>query len=476
MRDTVRLRLVVGHILPLVLIVALIAIALIYFSETQSLVPNLRSEVQTEALLAADLASDHPEIWSNPTLAQAFVARVDPYLDMQIMLLDPQGRILASTKPSGAALVGQVLQNPNLSQVFAGQISTVTDPSQDPHSDIVDVMVPVMTAQKSVLGIVRLTHPFELATERFARLRWIILGILASALVLGLGISLVLALTLERPLFAVTGAIYELVYGRMLHALPERGPRETRQLVRAFNTLVGRLAALEDSRRKLLANLVHELGTPLGALNSGLEALRGGADQDPPLRQELLMGMQAEIGELRRLTDDLAQLSSQIVGGFALHPRALDLDVWLPRVLAPWREATQSKGLHWNLASQTGLAPLFTDPDRLAQVLNNLISNAVKYTPLGGTVTVDAHGDTKGVRIRVSDTGPGIAPEEQDRIFEPFYRSPHVKRFSDGVGLGLAIARDLTRAQGGQLTVESQVGQGTTFSIWLPLAANAQAH
>lgn len=470
MLDTLRRRFVASHTLPLLLIIPLAGFALIYAAETQILIPNLAREVEGQTILLAEIASEHPEIWSDREDAQSFVERVKPYLVARVMLLDAGGKLLASSDPADAARTGQMLEHPSLSTVQSGEISLRTDYSQNLQSEVVDALVPVVTPDRRVIGMVRLTHRLESVYADFLRLRSIVIAILSVALLVGVILGLALALNLERPLRRVTRAVYELAYGQELKPLPEEGPREVRWLLRAFNILVERLKALEESRRKLLTNLVHELGTPLGALNSGLQALRGGADEDAALRQELLLGMQVEIRQLRRLTDDLAELSNELSGGLALNPRVLDLNTWLPRVLAPWREAAQVKGLNWDAPAAPLLPPLNTDSDRLAQVLNNLVSNAIKYTPAGGTVTVATGANDQGVQIRVSDTGPGIPKEEQERIFEPFYRARNAKRFSEGMGLGLTIARDLITAQGGRLTMESAPGQGTTFTIWLPLA------
>jgi signal transduction histidine kinase len=136
---------------------------------------------------------------------------------------------------------------------------------------------------------------------------------------------------------------------------------------------------------------------------------------------------------------------------------------------SPWREAALDKGLGWQASIPKDLSTLEIDPDRLAQVVGNLLSNAVKYTPSGGTVTVTAGTAVdEGVWIRVSDSGPGIDPEEQERIFEPFHRSQRGRRFPQGMGLGLTIARDLVVAHGGRLEVESEPGQGSHFTVRLP--------
>ena len=115
------------------------------------------------------------------------------------------------------------------------------------------------------------------------------------------------------------------------------------------------------------------------------------------------------------------------------------------------------------------------DPDRLAQVLGNLISNAIKYTPAGGTVSVSAGSDHAKVWILVADTGPGIAKDEQEQIFEPFYRSNRDRRFPQGMGLGLTIANDLVAAHGGRLVVTSESDQGSRFTVWLPLESSLNA-
>jgi signal transduction histidine kinase len=145
------------------------------------------------------------------------------------------------------------------------------------------------------------------------------------------------------------------------------------------------------------------------------------------------------------------------------------LSDWLPPTLFPWRAAAREKGLEWKTDIPSDLPSLELDPDRIAQALGNLLSNAIKYTPQGGEVSVRAAANKHEVWIGVSDTGPGILPEEHQRVFEPFYRSDHERRFPQGLGLGLTIARDLVEAHGGKLDVASTPGKGCTFTICLPV-------
>jgi two-component system sensor histidine kinase BaeS len=170
------------------------------------------------------------------------------------------------------------------------------------------------------------------------------------------------------------------------------------------------------------------------------------------------------------LLDSLTDLHDQVLGTLELHLQPVALADWLRRTAMPWRQAAHDQGLHWEIDVPDSLPAIEMDPDRLAQVLGNLLSNAIKYTP-EGTVSVEASVQDGAVAIVVGDTGIGIAPSEQARIFEPFYRSQRDKRFPQGMGLGLSIARDLVVAHGGRIHVESQPGAGSRFAILLPLQA-----
>ncbi|HMN30982.1 MAG TPA: HAMP domain-containing sensor histidine kinase, partial [Caldilineaceae bacterium] len=254
----------------------------------------------------------------------------------------------------------------------------------------------------------------------------------------------------------------------------EQGPVEMRLLVRGFNALVERLQTLELTRRRLLANLVHELRRPLGALRSAVYALINGASDDQTLRTELLTGIDTELKRLQRLVEDLSTLYEQALGHLAVQLQPVDLNEWLTTVLIPWRTAAQQKELAWQVQMPSPAPLVQVDADRLAQALGNLLSNAISYTPTGGAVSVSADVSRETLWITVGDTGPGIAAEEQGQIFEPFYRNRTHERTPHGMGLGLAIARDLVVAHGGRLEVESRPGAGSRFTICLPMPLDPQ--
>jgi len=471
MISSLRRRLILSHVLPLLVIIPLIGIALIYVLETRVLLPNLADELTSEAKLVADIASDQPDIGQDLAKAQIFVQRIGASLDARVMLLGANGSLLASTDPADAQRAGQRLPGVNLTNVLAGQTSTSTSYSQNLHTDVVDVWVPIIGPNSQVTGIVRVTHQFATVRQWLVRLRYLIAAVLAVGLAIGVAMGGLLAVELERPLRRVTRAVYQLASEQRLTPLPEYGPEEVRMLTRAVNSLAERRHQSEKMSRELLSNLVHELGRPMGACQSAIYALQQGAVNDELMRDELLGGMAVEVRSLRRLLDDLARLYDRTAGQLELHRHPVELGEWLPKVLSPWREAARAKELAWESDGISDLPTVEIDSDRLGQALGNLLSNAIKYTPAGGKVSVSAGTADRGIWMRVSDTGPGITAEDQAHIFAPFYRVQKADDEHQGMGLGLGIARDLVVAHDGHLEVESSPGAGSHFTLWLPLSA-----
>jgi two-component system sensor histidine kinase BaeS len=470
MLGTLRRRFILSHILPLLVTLPLMGIALIYVLETRVLLDGLTQELRGQVLLVSDIARTNPAIWSDAQAASAFADELALHLTARVMLLSPDERLLASSDPADARRVGQHIDVADWSQILQGATVVRSSYSQGMHTDVVDAYSAVPGSNGQVVGVVRLSHQLVTVFERFLRLRYLIAGVLLGGLILGAATGWVLALNMERPLSDATDAVGRLASGEPLTVLPERGPEEIHRLLHSVNTVVDRLRSAEEARRQLLANLVHELGRPLGALGSAIHALVRGAAEDEELRQELLVGMNEEIGHLQRLLDDLAGLHDQAFGTLELNRRTTEMDKWLTHTLPTWRESALAKGLRWRASIPPSLPALCVDSDRLGQALGNLLNNAIKYTPVHGTVSVDAGVKGDKFWVRVSDTGPGITQEEQERIFSPFYRSQADRRFPQGMGLGLSIARDLVAAHGGWLELDSTLGVGSRFTISLPLS------
>jgi signal transduction histidine kinase len=247
---------------------------------------------------------------------------------------------------------------------------------------------------------------------------------------------------------------------------PRHGPRPLDELVHGFNTMAERLENDERQRRSLLADVSHELRTPLAVLQGNLEALIDGVH---PADEEHLGALLDETRVVSRLVDDLRTLALSESGSLALHPEPTDLSVVISDVVASFRPTAESTGVRLEVDADDALPLLEIDPVRTREVLSNLVANALRYTPSGGTIRLSAaaEGDGSWIRVRVSDTGSGIAAEELPHVFDRFWKSPE----SRGSGLGLPIARNLIEAQGGEIGAESTPGQGTT--VWFRLRAVA---
>lgn len=458
---TLRSRLILSHTLPLILVLPLVGFALVYLLETQVLLTSLSSELTKQAALIAEAVKSRPDIWEDPDQAQTYITSVSVHVQNHVVLLQPNGSLLAASDDLMQPLSSEIIQS-----VVPGEPSVYV--AYGILDQQVEVLVPVTGVDQELIGIVGVTESIEGVASQFARMRWWVLFILGVELIFALLIGIVLATRLARPISRSTNAVAEIAYGEEIKALPVEGPLEMQQLARSVNKLAERLRILEESRRRSLANIVHELGRPLGAILSAVHVLRKGGVEDPPIREELLEGMEKEIRRMQPLLDDLAQLHGQVTGTIVLDKQSVKLSEWLPAVLLPWRAAALEKGVEWNTDIPGNLPIITLDTKRMGQAIGNILSNAIKYTPEYGRIVISASSTKQEARINVIDNGPGISAEEQDHIFEPFYRSKQEKRFPQGLGLGLTIARELVEAHGGRLELDSTLNKGSTFTIVLP--------
>lgn len=467
---TLRQRLIWSQIFPLLVVLPLMGALLVYTLEGQVLIPQLAKNLEGNARLMAEISSAEFELWGDPILFKSMLSRVNLGPDIQVMFLDGQGHLLYSSDDSDLPQKGSVLNLPGMPAALGGRETALTNYTLfKANNVVVDIYEPVTDARGQVIGVVRLTYQVSSLYEIFSQLRWQILLALGLGLTLSALLGTWLAFGISRPVRQVTDAIYSLATGQQREPVKEQGPEELRSQARAVNFLVDELHSLETSRRQLLANIVHELGRPLGALRSAIHALGQGAAEDPALLADLTRGMDEETRRLQYLLDELANLYDKSMGSLELNRQPVDTADWLHGVLIPWEAAAREKHLDWQVDIPTGLPELNIDSVRLAQVVGNLLSNAVKYTPANGAVRITAGVDEQTFWLKVSDTGAGVKAEEREQIFQPFYRGDTGRRIKQGMGLGLTIARDLITAHGGQISVESTPGKGSEFRITLPL-------
>ena len=290
--------------------------------------------------------------------------------------------------------------------------------------------------------------------------------------VIGAAIALVIARWVARgmtqPLRDMAQAAHRMETGDYSQRVTTESRDEVGQLAVAFNRMSSELESLERLRRDLVANVSHELKTPISALRAHLENLLDGVEEPD---RETLQVMLAQSERLGRLVDELLDLSRLESGDVPLERRSVELAPLVAQVLSEIEVARPDRDVRVADAVPEDIPPVFADRERVHQVLFNLLDNAVRFTPAGGRVTVSASRHNGSVDVAVADTGPGIAPEDLPRVFERFYRVDESRSRDDGgTGIGLAIARSVVEAHGGRIWAESVPGRGSTFTFELPAA------
>ncbi len=461
-----RWRFILGNVLPTLIILPLLGLILVFSVESLIFIPRYSSEIEAEINLIVELLQHDPSVLENSDHAQAFVDEYIKEAPWRLMLLDPNGIILASSSTAQDDLVGSVVDSPIHKEVLESRSIVLVN--RRPASEIIDVWRTVENDDGTPAGIVRISQPLDSIADDLMQLRLVVAAILLTGLVIGTLIGLGTAISLERPLRTITSSLRDMAWKAKPEDINVHGPEELRRLAEAFNHLVERLHALENQQNKLLANLVHELGRPIGALRSSAQALINGAADDLDLRQELLDGMEKQTRSLERLVDDLTNLYDTSAGRFKLQRERVELNHWLQQTLAPWRSFAEDKDLNFPVRSER-LPAAWIDPIRMGQALGNLISNAIKFAPEGGEVRVSAEICDDQVCIHVEDNGPGLSDEDLRHLFTPFYRGDQETRFPQGMGLGLSIARDIALTHGGTLEASNIAQSGVRFTIRLPL-------
>ncbi|MFQ5858883.1 MAG: ATP-binding protein [Anaerolineae bacterium] len=382
--------------------------------------------------------------WSG---VQPLVEQIGQITGERVVLADEKGQIVAD---SANKLVGQA----------AGQDWA------EPVGFIVHRGVPVGAVYVDPLG------PAD-DPQREAFLAGINRALLLAAGVAGLAavlLTLVLSRRILKPVETLTAAARRMEKGDLSQRVEVQSNDEIGELARAFNAMADGLTRLEDLRRNLVSDVAHELRTPLSNIQGYLEALQDGVVEP---KREVIDSLYEEAMLLTRLVDDLQELALAEAGQLRLKRQPVAPADLVNRAMEAARAQAAAGGITLQVDLPADLPLVDVDPQRIGQVLGNLLSNALTHTPSGGEITIAAGAVGSEVKLSVSDTGEGISPEHLPYIFERFYRADKSRsRATGGTGLGLAIARQLVEAHGGRISVESQMGRGTAFTFTLPVAGD----
>ena len=291
-------------------------------------------------------------------------------------------------------------------------------------------------------------------------------------------LSLVLAFVIAR---GIADPLQEVIVAARgfpsaeIKAVSPRGPHEVQELTRAFNGMMGRVQSSQKSQREFVANVSHELKTPLTSIQGFAQAMLDGTADTPAARQQAAEVIFAESGRMHRMVLDLLDLARLEAGTADLKMSPLDVRAVLDALVEKFTPQAQKAFVTLRVEAPPELPTLVGDGDRLAQVFTNLVDNALKFTPPGGEVVLRAEAARGEMKFEVQDTGRGVPPEALKCIFDRFYQVDPSRPGGEkhGAGLGLSIAHEIVQAHGGRIGVRSQVGQGTTFELTLPLSQAA---
>jgi signal transduction histidine kinase len=289
-----------------------------------------------------------------------------------------------------------------------------------------------------------------------------------AALVIALVFGILLARQLTKPIQELTLATSKIAEGELEQEVQVRSDDEVGQLTTSFNRMSKEVARANLLRRQMTADIAHDLRTPLTVISGYIEAMR---DQVLEPSEARLTMIYSEIEHLQKLVDDLRVLSQAEAGELRLNRQWIQPEELIERAAALFTNLAESKDIHMLTDIKQPLPEIWIDEARIMQVLENLISNALRYTPGGGSITVSGEASAQEIIMAVQDTGSGIAPEDVPLVFQRLYRADSSRTETEGsTGLGLSIAKAFVESHGGTISVESVLNQGTRMVIHLPVS------
>ncbi|MFL5920554.1 MAG: sensor histidine kinase [Gaiellaceae bacterium] len=322
-----------------------------------------------------------------------------------------------------------------------------------------------LTVGETVFGTIVVTKPETVLQQRWVALIERLLLAFAGGVVVAGAFGWYLSRRITTPVLQLSHAADEVARGNYDVDVPSRGAGEIGLLADRFGEMASRLTESEALERNFLMTVTHELRTPLTAIRGHVEALREGVVADEETRRASLAVIAAEADRLERLVGDVLDLAKLDAHRFTVLQEEVDMERLVDRAYTAFAEEARRRGIEYRCELEAKPV-IVSDGDRVLQIISNLLANAFRWTPDGGTVGLELSATDGSVYVAVADSGPGIAPSERERIFRPFW-----SRGGGGTGLGLAIARELAAALGGRISLESSAERGSRFELVLPVRA-----
>ncbi len=383
------------------------------------------------------------------------------------LVLDQAGAVVSDTSPQGW------LPGPD----ELGTLAAQTQATQGRYADATGrswlyVAQPLGDGRSLVVSAPRLSLSAVTVGAVLEGLPGPFLAAAGLALMISLILAWLLARWISEPLRKMAAAARQVAAGDFDVRIPLAGPAEAQAVAATFNDMVREVNDSHQVQREFVANVSHELKTPLTSIQGFAQAIKDGTAADPAQRQRAAQIIFDESDRLRRLVEALLDLARLEAGQVAFARQPVELGEILKRVADQQGLSAAKAGVSIQRDWPPSLPVLIGDGDRLSQVFINLVDNAIQHSPPGGKILIQADAGAGRVRVSVADQGAGIRPEDQKRIFERFYQVDKARPggVGRGTGLGLSISREIVSAHGGEIKVDSAPGQGARFSVELPLS------
>ena len=385
-----------------------------------------------------------------------------------VWIMDNSGKVLAGKAPE--RWQRRVAENPEEYQrLFGSDVQSWIRTGRKQADPSVAVSIPVPNA--SPPAALFLYTPIKGVTKAADAVEDLLLIALSVGTGAALTIGFLISRSLTKPIQNISNSADSFAKGNFEARAQVSGSDEVSRLGQTFNSMAEAIAGVEQNRRDFLANVSHELKTPVASIQVLAESLADGLVQDPDQQRRYLNNIVAETGRIDRLIRDLLDMSLLVAGQLPIRLSPVNLSEFVKDHIERHQHSLQARNLEVTIDSPPNLGKVLADPDRLEQVFTNLLSNAARYSPVGSKIKIILTPSSSAVVLSVADQGPGIPAPDLPFIFDRFYRVEKSRVRSDGgTGLGLAISKKLVTAMNGIISVRSIEGQGSTFTITLPIA------
>lgn len=465
---SIRLRLTLWYVFLLAIILIVFSgtlYAILSFSLLNELDRTLErraAEVQNGATAAFDLQSDPRGFLSRGRLlipsANTFATP-----GVYVQVTTPDGTMVSRSENLGDQTL--TISADLVARVARGDSSYANTTSSNIP---LRVYASPLALRSQTIGIIIVAQSLQPTNDTLARLAALLAGGVFLGLLFAAVGGAILADRALAPIDRVTRTAQSITASNDLNRRIEgaKSRDEVGLLAATFNEMLARIDGIFRAQQQFVADVSHELRSPLTAIRGNLDLLRRGAAEDAAQRADALGAIDSESARMQRLVSDLLLLA-QADAGFKIRMERVELDTLVLDVYRQGRAMARDVTVALGKEDQ---AQVMGDPDRLKQLLMNLVDNAIKHTPSGGSITISLERDEQWVRIAVSDTGIGIPAADLPKIFDRLYRVDKSRaRDKGGTGLGLAIAKWIAEAHGGRIDAQSQVGKGSVFTVWLPI-------